>query len=101
MKLLPVLLLALASCVSIGNDFDPAKTAELRPGVTTLAGAARILGGAPTSEVLLEDGSRRAVWMHSTPLGDVRTFVATFGPDGVLLARKTSCGAQAPAAGGR
>lgn len=56
--------LALAGCVSMGTNYDPAVAQGLPIG-TSEAEAIRALGQ-PNNVTVLADGSRNLMWLHST-----------------------------------
>lgn len=55
---------ALAGCVSMGTNYDPAVAQSLPIG-TSEAEAVRLLGQ-PNNITVLGDGTRNLMWLHST-----------------------------------
>jgi hypothetical protein len=56
--------LALAGCMSVGTNYDPAVAQSLPIG-TSEADAIRALGQ-PNNVTMLTDGTRNLMWLHST-----------------------------------
>ena len=57
--------LLVAGCASRGTDFDPKQVENLKPGITTLAEATRLLG-APNSVTIRADRSKLVQWIYLT-----------------------------------
>lgn len=87
MRLAVVLLLACASCVSIGEQFDLKAASRLRQGMT-LAQVEEELGGSPTTRAMLADGRESCVWMHSNAFGTTKTLVVVFDSKGHLIRKQ-------------
>lgn len=62
----PILLLAVASCSTVGRQFrsDAATLSQLEPGVTTPEDATRLLGSPPSTRQSLADGSMAWHWQR-------------------------------------
>jgi hypothetical protein len=76
---------ALAGCVSMGTNYDPAAVERLRIGMTK-AEVIQMLGR-PNQVITNSDGSERLVWVHSTGsmLGaNARSVGLPFDPEGRL-----------------
>lgn len=76
----------LASCVSMGTNYDPAAVDRLRVGMTK-AEVIRMLGQ-PNQVVTLAGGGQKLIWVHSTGSmfgANARSVGLPFGPDGRLV----------------
>jgi hypothetical protein len=77
--------LALAGCVSMGTNYDPAAVERLRIGMTKVEVIQML--GRPNQVITNSDGSERLVWVHSTGSmfeANARSVGLPFGPDGRL-----------------
>ena len=76
--------LALAGCVSMGPNYDPAVAQSLPVG-TSEAEAIRLLGQ-PNNVTVLTDGTRNLMWLHSTGnalgQGKARSVILHFDQEG-------------------
>lgn len=76
---------ALAGCVSMGTNYDPAAVDRLQVGMTK-AEVIRMLGQ-PNQVITLTGGSQKLIWVHSTGSmfgANARSVGLPFGPDGKL-----------------
>lgn len=56
--------LVLSGCMTMGQKFDPAKTDQLQPGVSTIAEATALLGQ-PAAESTDANGNKLLQWQYS------------------------------------
>jgi hypothetical protein len=80
------LALALAGCVSVGTNYDPAAVSALRAGMAQAEVIALL--GKPNAVATNANGQQVLVWMHSTGSmfgASARSLSVVFGPDGRLL----------------
>lgn len=87
MKLALVLLLACASCVTIGEQFDLKAASTLRQGMT-LEQVSKTLGAEPRTRMLLADGRESCIWMYQGWDGKLSTLCIVFDSQGHLIRKQ-------------